>query len=219
MFAQSQNFPDRSPVVISEEQLARAEIDPYYLWENLEPEETLPYEIVHAGFARFITAQFRCQWDLLTRRDTPWVLPLDDGLRAWSRYEATQRMATHYREAYHAADFHELHFSEAVRNGGKLSDPEWDQLFACKRDINDKKFFEHIALLLAGKSTWEHRAMKLFCVYWDRLPVPFRFWRGALRRSICGNPVGREDGTLRVSTPRPCVSGDTGWDFARIALP
>jgi hypothetical protein len=178
MATQPQNVPDQ-PQGISKEQLERAAIDPYYLWTGLEPEDTLPYEIVHAGFSLFIATQFRCQWDLLTRADTPWVLPLEDGLHAWSRYEATQRMAAHYREDYSAADFHELHFAEAVRAGGKLSDPEWDQLFAHKRDINDKKFFEHIALLLDGKSTWQHHAIKLFCVYWDRLPVPFRFWRGA----------------------------------------
>jgi hypothetical protein len=176
-------------VTISEAQLARAELDPYYLWENLEPEEALPYEIVHVGFARFIAAQFRPQWDLLTRRDTPWVLPYDDGLRAWSRWEATQRMAAHYCETYSAADFRELHFCEAIRDGDKLSDPEWDELFAHKRAINDKKFFEHIALLLGGKRTWEHQVLKLFCAYWDRLPVPFRFWRGTasaiyLRESV-----------------------------------
>jgi hypothetical protein len=88
-------------------------------------------------------------------------------------------MAAHYREVYSAADFHELHFSEEIRNGGKLADPEWDELFAYKRATDDRKFFEHIGLLLCCKSTWEHRALKLYCIYWDRLPLPFRFWRGA----------------------------------------
>ena len=96
MPTQLQNVPDQ-PRGISKEQLERAAVDPYFLWTGLEPEDTLPYAVVRDGLARFIATQFRCQWDLLTRRDTPWVLSLDDGLHAWSRYEATQRMAAHYR--------------------------------------------------------------------------------------------------------------------------
>jgi hypothetical protein len=115
---------------ITEEQLKRAAIDPYYLWAGLEPEETLPYEIVHIGFARFIAAQRRCQWDALTSLKNPELLQIDAGLQAWSLYEATQRMAAHYRETYRACDFHELHFSEAMREGEELADPEWDALIA-----------------------------------------------------------------------------------------
>jgi hypothetical protein len=175
MPTQPQNVPNQ-PQGSSEEQLARAEVDPYYLWENLEPEDTVPYATVRAGLVRFITAQRRSQWDLVTEPKTPEHLARDAGLRAWATHEAEQRMTLHLLSAYSAADFHTLHFAEEIREGGNLNDPEWGPLIHYKLAVRDRVFFERIGLLMSQQGNWEHRAKMLFCMLWDRALIPLEFW-------------------------------------------
>jgi hypothetical protein len=157
----------------------KVEIDPYYLWTDLEPEQALPYDQVQEGLAKFLAYQLRRKWDQLTTIKIPWYLRRDAGLRAWSRYEAGQRLAVQPRQSYTAAQFHELHFSEVLRKRGQaeLSNSEWDDLFRYKRQIGDLKFFEHIALIVNQSGVWQHLPMQLFCAFFDRLdPAPFEYW-------------------------------------------
>jgi hypothetical protein len=175
MPTQPQNIPDQ-PQGISEEQLVRAEVDPYYMWENLEPEDTLAYAVVRDGLALFIAAQRRAQWNIDTKPETPEHLARDAGLRAWAVHEAKQRMKLHLLPAYSAADFHTLHFAEEIRDGGNLNDPEWKSLIDHKLAVRDRIFFERIGLLMGQQGNWEHRAMMLFCLLWDRALVPLEYW-------------------------------------------
>jgi hypothetical protein len=175
MSAQPKNIFNQ-PNGISEEQLERAAIDPYYLWTGLEPEDTLPYAAVRDGLARFITVQRRPQWDLTIKNQLPQHLRRDAGLRAWAAHEAEQRMKLHEVPDYSAADFHTLHFAEEVRDGGNLNDPEWGPLIQHKLAVRDRVFFERIGLLMSKQGNWEHRTLMIFCMLWDRAAIPLEYW-------------------------------------------
>jgi hypothetical protein len=175
MLTQPQNVPDQ-PRGVSKEQLERAAIDPYFLWTGLEPEDTLPYATVRDGLARFIAAQFRVWWDIWTPPKASQHLARDEGLRLWSVHESEQRLKLHLLAAYSAADFHALHFSEEILDGGNLNDPEWKPLIEHKLGIKDRVFFERIGLLMGKEGNWQHRAQMFFCMAWDRLIVPLEFW-------------------------------------------
>jgi len=172
---QPQEVPIQSSA-ITEQRLKRASVDPYYLWSGLQPGDTLPYATVREGLALFIAAQRRPQWDLTIKDQLPHHLIRDTGLRVWSLHEAEQRMALHLLPVYSAADFHTLHFAEEIRDGGNLNDPEWGPLIRYKLDTRDRIFFERIGLLMSKHGNWEHRAMMVFCMLWDRGSVPLEYW-------------------------------------------
>jgi hypothetical protein len=169
------NIPETSLPVSPD----KVEIDPYYMWAGFEPDEALPYVRVQEGLGRFFAYQLRRKWDLLTTVKADWYLKRDAGLFAWTWNEAGQRLAAAPRESYTAAQFRELHFSEALRKRGEaeLRNPEWNDLFWYKKQTGDLKFFEHIALLINQSGVWQRLPMQIFCAFFDRLaPAPFEYW-------------------------------------------
>lgn len=153
-------------------------LDPYFLWTALEPEESLPYAYVRDGLAFYIAHQIRWLWDQQTNIKIDWYLSREAGLRAYSKYEAGQRLAALPRASYTAAQFRELHFSEALReSGGKaLQDPDWSDLIQYKCLIGDLKFLTNLPLIIGKQGIWRHVPLRLFCLFWDRLEPPFEYW-------------------------------------------
>jgi hypothetical protein len=154
------------------------ELDPYYLWTGLEPEDSLPYTYVRDGLAFYIAHQIRWLWDQQTDVKIDWYLNREAGLRVYSKYEANMRLTALPRENYTAAQFRELHFSEALRKSGEkaLQDPDWQDLIQHKCLIGDLKFLTNIPLIIGKQGVWQHGPLRLFCVFWDRLEPPFQYW-------------------------------------------
>jgi hypothetical protein len=152
--------------------------DPYYLWHGLAPGIALPFDKVRDGLALFIKNSIRPGWDIQTERKLDWYLSRDEGLSKWAQHAANQRLKAYYRPAYTAQQFHELHFTEAMRAGGKkeFQDPFWTPLVAQKQLEGDTKFLRHIDILVNQPPLEFHAAMRLFCIYWDRYEIPFSFW-------------------------------------------
>jgi hypothetical protein len=167
--------------------------DPYYLWDGLEPEDTLPFEQVCDGFAQWLQGRLGWIWDQQTALRTPWHLARNKGLQAWCRYEADQRLKVMYRDSYTAAQFHEIFFREAVRdNTAALSDPFWDALIAHKRREGDANFFRYISVLINQNSSPQQSQQRLLCVLYDRFYIPLQYctssaisdcWRFYVKRS------------------------------------
>lgn len=163
-------------------------IDPYYLWTGLEPHTPLPFERVRDGLASFIAYQLDSLWRMHTKVAHEYYHSRRSGLRAWSKYVAYRRLMYQPRESYTAEQFHELAFSEAVREGGvkAMRDPAWRDLIDYKLDVGDIKFFEHFRLLVNQAGIWSHRAMQTYAIYWDVLIIPGEFWvSSALANYLC----------------------------------
>jgi hypothetical protein len=152
--------------------------DPYYLWHGLPPGAALPFNQVRDGLALFIKTAIRPGWDIQTERKIDWYLSRDEGLSAWAQHEATRRLGADYRPAYTVQQFHELHFTEDMREGGKkaFKDPFWSALLVQKQLEGDLQFIQHISVLVNQPPLEFHAVMRLFCIYWDRLEIPFEFW-------------------------------------------
>jgi hypothetical protein len=152
--------------------------DPYYLWHGLAPGTALPFDQVRDGLAAFIKASIRPGWDIQTERKLDWYLSRDEGLSKWAQYAAARRLQAYYRPTYTEQQFHELHFTEAMRAGGKkaFQDPFWSELLVQKQLAGDIQFIQHISVLVNQLPMEFHAVMRLFCVYWDRLEIPFAFW-------------------------------------------
>jgi hypothetical protein len=152
--------------------------DPYRLWHGLPPETALPFNQVRDGLAAFIKASIRPGWDIQTERKLPWYLSRDRGLSQWAQHAAARRLGAYYHPAYTAQQFHELHFTEAMRAGGKkaFQDPFWTPLVVQKQMEGDMQFLQHIPILVNQPPLELHAVMRLFCIYWDRYEIPFSFW-------------------------------------------
>ena len=169
------SLPEHNP---SDQISLSVHADPYYLWTGLSPETALPFAQVRNGLARFIQHHLRWAWDNQTLVAHRWYLAREEGLSNWCRFEAHQRLAAHYRPAYTALDFHELHFGEAMRRGGReaFKDPFWTPLLVHKQLTSDLGFIKHIEILVNRPPIESHALMRLFCVGWDRNIIPLSFW-------------------------------------------
>ena len=152
--------------------------DPYYLWHSLPRGAALPFDQVRDGLALFIKTSIRPGWDIQTERKLDWYLSRDEGLSRWTQHEADRRLRAYYQPAYTVQAFHELHFTEAMRAGGKeaFKNPFWTELLVHKQLEGDLDFIKHIHTLVNQQPLEFHAVMRLFCIYWDRLDPPFEFW-------------------------------------------
>ena len=154
--------------------------DPYALWNGLEPGVRLERNIVQGGLGCWLAAQYRWIWDKQTKIRSPWYLSRLVGLCAWCWYEAGLRLsAFSSQDSFTQVEFRELHFCEQAKKRGAeaIKDPFWDELFSFKKKTGDLKFYANLPILM-NQAPLEHRlAMRLFCLYWDRLcEIPLEFW-------------------------------------------
>jgi len=152
--------------------------DPHNLWKGLGPDDSLPYEGVLEGFARYLVHTIRWSWDDQTPVKHSYYLARDEGLTAWCRQAARSRLAVQLRPSYTIVQFHELIFSEQMRRGGKeaMANPVWAPLFEHMRAMPNVEFFTNIHFLFNQKPPIGNMSRWTFCLLWDRAGIPLEFW-------------------------------------------
>jgi hypothetical protein len=153
--------------------------DPYFVWKELDPMTRLSREIVQSGLGCWLASQLKWVWDDRTQIKTPWYLTRVAGLCAWCWHEAGLRLSSFSSQnSFTAAEFCEFHFSEQAKKHGaeEIKDPFWNELFAHKKAEGDLNFFTHLDALVNQAPFGFRHAMRLYCVYWDRAPIPLEYW-------------------------------------------
>jgi hypothetical protein len=156
----------------------------------------LSRQIVQSGLGCWLASQLKWLWDDLTEVKTDWYLTRVVGLCAWCWYEAGLRLSGFSnQDSFTAAEFCELHFCEAAKKhgAGEIKDPSWDPLFSFKKSQGDLRFFTHLPVVVNQAPLEFRQAMRLFCVYWDRLPIPFEFWNVEATTAYLSVRLGQVD--------------------------
>jgi hypothetical protein len=140
--------------------------DPHHLWRGLGPNDSLPYETVLEGFARYLAHTIRWSWDDQTPVQHPYYLARDEGLRAYCRHAATARLGMQPRPSYTLVQFEELIFFEQMCKAAReAAGPGRSSLFEQVRKI-----------LLKRKLPEGDMGRCVFCLLWDRATIPLEFW-------------------------------------------
>jgi hypothetical protein len=150
------------------------------MWKSVGVDGELTHEQVVAGFAKWLTRTYAQMWYLQTDVKIRWYLQRRTALKAWASAEARNRLRSSYRPTWSVWAFHEYHFSESMMENKRraLRDPFWSRLFLHKQRVaGDPWFFARVPLLLEQEPAPFSTAQRLYCIFHDRLCIPFAWWR------------------------------------------